>query len=158
MAVALGVLPVREEALRGDEGKIVKCPRHSDIEQAAFLFEFRGRAGTKIRGDAAVNDIEHEHGPPFLTPCGMDCREDQVVLVEQGNTGLVARGVGGIERQFGEEALAARITASDLLELDKVGLAGVGIVMDAIEMWLVPMTREAEFARPSALGFAKSLK
>ena len=36
----------------------------------------------------------------------MDRRQDQVILVEQRHAGLVAGGVGRIERQFGQETLA----------------------------------------------------
>jgi hypothetical protein len=54
----------------------------------------------------------------------MDRRQDQIVLVEQRHAGLVAGGVGRIEREFGEEAFARWIAAGDLFELDQVGAAG----------------------------------
>ena len=37
MPVALRTLAVGEEALRYDQMKIVLCPRHGDVEQAAFF-------------------------------------------------------------------------------------------------------------------------
>ena len=39
MPIALRVLPMREEALRHDEVKIVLGARHGDIEQAALLLD-----------------------------------------------------------------------------------------------------------------------
>ena len=78
----------------------------------------------------------------------MDGRQDQIVLVEQRHAGLVAGGVRRIERQLGEEALARRIAAGDLLELDQVGAAGLGILVDAVEMRLVPEPRAFEVGRP----------
>ncbi len=32
MPIALRILPVGEEALRRDEGEVITCPRHTDIE------------------------------------------------------------------------------------------------------------------------------
>jgi hypothetical protein len=64
----------------------------------------------------------------------MDCRQDQVVLIEQGYTSLIACGIRWIEREFGEEALAGAIAGRDLFQLDKVGFTGFGILMDAFEV------------------------
>ena len=44
----------------------------------------------------------------------MDGRKDQIILVEQRIAGAVAGGVRRIEREFGQEALAARIGRGDL--------------------------------------------
>ena len=86
---------------------------------------------------------------PFLALGGMDGREDQIVLVEQRHAGLVAGGVGRVERQFGEEALAARVARRDLHKLREVGLADRGVLVHALEMRLVPAARRIEFGRPA---------
>ena len=79
----------------------------------------------------------------------MDGREDQIILVEQRRAGLVAGGVRRIERQFGQEALARRIAGRDLLELQEIGLAHRGVVVDAFEMRLVPAARLRDLRRPA---------
>ena len=119
MPVAVRVLPVREEALRHDEVQIVLGARHGDVEQPPLLLDLGRRAGAEVGGDAAVDDVEHEDRLPFLPLGGVDGREDEIVLVEQRRAGLVAGGVGRIERELGEEALARRIAAGDLLELHR---------------------------------------
>ena len=50
MPVALGVLPMGEEALRHDEMQIVLRAGHRDIEQPAFLLELGRGAGAEIGG------------------------------------------------------------------------------------------------------------
>ena len=150
VAVALRILAVGEEALRHHEMQIVLGARHRDVEQAALLLDLGGRAGAEVGRNAAVDDVEHEDRLPFLALGGMDGREDQIVLVEQRHAGLVAGRVRRIERQFGEEALARRIAAGDLLELDQVGAARLGVLVDALEMRLVPQPRALELGRPPA--------
>ena len=124
MAVALRMLAVGEEALRHHQVQVVLGAGHGDVEQAAFFFELRAGAGAEIGGHAAIDHIEHVDRLPFLPLGGMDRRQDQIVLVEQRHAGLVAGGVGRIEREFGEEAFARRIAAGNLFELDQVGAAG----------------------------------
>src|SRR5207237_2347886 len=55
-----------------------------------------------------------------------------------GYAGLVAGRIGRIQRELGQEAFPRRISGSDLLELEQVGPPGLGIFMDAIEMWFIP--------------------
>src|SRR5258708_31382914 len=144
MPVALGMLAMGEEALWYHEMEVVLGARHRNIEQAAFFLDFGRRAGAEIRWHAAVDDIEHIHRFPFLALGGMDRGQDQIVLVEQGNAGLVAGGVGWIEREFGEETFARRVSARDLFELDQIGAAAIGILMDPVEMRLAPPTPHFE--------------
>lgn len=72
MAVAQAVLAMREETLRQHQMQIILGPGHSDIEQPSLLLDFMGLAGAEIRGHAAIDDVEHEHGFPFLTLGGVD--------------------------------------------------------------------------------------
>src|SRR5437868_13795623 len=105
MAIALRILAVREEPLRYHQMQIVLCPGHRDIEETAFLFDLGGGPGAKIRRQAAIDHVEHKYRFPFLSLGRMDRREDQVVLVKERHTGLVAGRVGRVERQFGEKTL-----------------------------------------------------
>ena len=78
----------------------------------------------------------------------MDRRKDQVVLVEQRDSCLVAGRVGRIERQLGEKAFARGVTGCDLLKLDEVGVTGLGILVDPVQMRLVPQAGQFEVGRP----------
>jgi hypothetical protein len=60
MAISLGALPVNEKALRNHEMQVVFRPRHRDIEQATFLFQFLGGAGAEIGWNASIDDVEDE--------------------------------------------------------------------------------------------------
>ena len=152
MAVALRVLAMGEEALRHDQMQTVLRPRHGDIEQPALLLDLGRGAGAEVGRDAAVDDVEHEDRLPFLPLGGMDRREDQIILVEKRRAGLVAGRVRRVERQFGEEALARRIARGDLFELQQIGSARAGILVDALEMRLVPAARTFEFGGPAGLA------
>src|SRR5260370_14959371 len=68
----------------------------------------------------------------------MDRREDQVVFVKQRHGGLVAGRIRRIERQLGEEALPRWIAAGNLFKLDEVGSPDLGILVDSVQMRLVP--------------------
>src|ERR1700761_6749124 len=68
----------------------------------------------------------------------MDGRKDQIVFVQQRNAGLIGCRVRRVERQFGQEAFTRRISASYLFELNKIGAPCFGVLMDAVEMRLIP--------------------
>src|SRR5690606_31948072 len=114
-----------------------------------LLLELVGTAGTEIGGNAAINRVEHEHRLPFLALGGMDGRQDQIVLVEQRHAGLAGGGVWRIKREFGEEAFARRIAGSNVLELDEIRAAHLEILVDALEMRLVPCAHLPDLRRPS---------
>src|SRR5882762_9460742 len=100
MSITLGVLTTREKPLWDDQMKIVLGSRHRDVQKAPFLLDFGRRAGSEIGGNAAVHGVEHENGPPLLPLGGMNRRKNQIVLVEQRHTGLIAGRVWWIEGQF----------------------------------------------------------
>src|SRR6202047_5191488 len=91
MPVALRILATGEETLRNNEVKIVLGARHRDIEQTPLLLDLGGRPGAEVGGNAAIDDVEHEDGLPFLSLGGMDRRKDQIILVEQRHARLAAR-------------------------------------------------------------------
>ena len=111
MAIAGSGLLVSEESLRDDEVQAVLCPGHRDVEKPALLLNLRGRAGSEIGRDAAIDDVQDEDRLPFLPLRGVDRRQDQVVFIAQRDAGLVARCIWRIQGEFGQEALAGGIAA-----------------------------------------------
>ena len=81
----------------------------------------------------------------------MDGGQNQVVLIERRLPGEIAGGIGGVEGELGEEALARGILAGQQLELVEVAEAGMEVLVDALEMRLVPFAREVQLARPGPL-------
>ena len=138
MPIAVHTLAVGEEPLRQDKMQTVLGPCHGDVEQPAFLLDFRRCSAAEIGGNAAVNDIQHEDGFPLLSFGGMNRREDQIVLIQHRHPCLIARGIRRVERQLGQEARPRRIACGNLLELQQVGLANGRIFMNAFEMRLIP--------------------
>src|SRR5207244_1583153 len=115
-----------------------------DVEQPPLLLDLLVGAGGKIGGNAAVDRVEHEYRGPFLPFGGMDGREDEIILVEQRRAGQIARRVRRIEGELGQELLARDVAGRDLLELDEIGAAQRGILVDALEMRLVPSAHGRE--------------
>jgi hypothetical protein len=63
--VALRVLALGEEALRNHEVQIVPGARHRDIEEAPLLLDLGRGAGTEVRRDASIDDVQDEDRFPF---------------------------------------------------------------------------------------------
>jgi hypothetical protein len=99
--VAGSGLLMRIEALGHDEIEFILGARHRDVKQAAFFLDLFARAGGHIGRNAAIDDIEDKDRLPFLPFRRMDRRQDQIVFVEQGLSGLVARGLRRVERKIG---------------------------------------------------------
>ncbi|MNP80974.1 hypothetical protein D3C76_1792160 [compost metagenome] len=66
-------MPVAATRLLGDvefqrhaQRQLILGARHRDIEQPAFLLDLGALAGAKIGRDAAIDDVQHEDGFPFL--------------------------------------------------------------------------------------------
>jgi hypothetical protein len=51
---------------------------HGDIKQTALFLGLRRIAGGHVRGDAAIDEVQHVDRIPFLTLGRMDCRQDQI--------------------------------------------------------------------------------
>src|SRR5579863_1411842 len=149
MPVAVIALTVNEEALRHDDIEMVARPRHGDVKEPPFLFDLRARSGRQIGWHAAVDGIQDMDRLPLLPFRRMDGGEDEIILIEQWRPGAVAGRLGRIERELGEEALPARIGCGDLHELMQIRLPQAGVLVDAIEMRLIPAAREIEFGGPS---------
>jgi hypothetical protein len=64
----------------------------------------------------------------------MDCRKDQIILIQQRHTGLIACGIRRIECEVGEEPLAGWVARRDLFKLYKVRLPNGGVLINAFEV------------------------
>jgi len=156
MTVTLRALALREESLRDHQVEIVPSARHRDIEEAPLLLYLGRGAGAEVRGNAAIDDVQHEDRSPFLAFGGMDGRKDQIIFVEQRRPGLVAGRFRRIKRELRQEPLSRGISIRNLFELDQVGAPRDGVIMQAFEMWLVPQTGARQFSRPAAPSRAQA--
>src|SRR5260370_8148636 len=126
------------------------------VVQMQLLHNLIGGDGVEIRRNAAIDGIEHEHRVPLLALGRVNGRENEIVLVEQRRAGKIARGVRRIERQLGEELLPRGIAHRNLLELDQIGGAQRGILMDALEVRLVPDPPRRELGGPTPAAFPEA--
>src|SRR4249920_1364500 len=106
--------------------------RHGDIKEPAFFFDLLAGSDAQVRRYAAVDGVQHEYGFPFQALRRMDCREDEIVLVEQRRSRLVAGRAGWVERELGQEALAVRVSRRDHGELGEIGLTNRRVFVEAL--------------------------
>src|SRR5581483_4869864 len=78
----------------------------------------------------------------------MDGRQDQVVLVQQRDTGMIAGRIRRIQGEFGQEALARGIAPSDLFELNEISTPNLGVFVEAVEMRFIPKAGTLQDRRP----------
>ena len=128
--------------------EVVLGAGHGDVQQPALLLDLGRRAGAEVGWHAAIDDVEQVDRFPFLTLGGMNGRENEIVVVEQRYAGLVAGRIRRIQRQFGQEAFARRISRRDLLELQQVRPPRFGIFVDTVEMRFVPQAGPLQIDRP----------
>src|ERR1700692_4248133 len=83
VAIAVAPLLMGEEALRHDQMELVLGARHRDVKETPLLLDLGTRAGSEIRGQATVHDVESKHRLPFLPLGGMNGGEDEIVFVQQ---------------------------------------------------------------------------
>ena len=62
----------------------------------------------------------------------MNGREDQIILIAQGNARFGAGGVGRVERQLGQKLFARRIGRRDLFQLQEIELSRDGVLVQAL--------------------------
>lgn len=81
----------------------------------------------------------------------MDGGQDQVVVFLQRHARLGAGDIGRVECDLGQEGLTRRIGDDDLLKLQQVGATRVSILMDALQMRIIPdRTRRSASGQPPA--------
>jgi hypothetical protein len=95
-----------------------------------------------------IDDVEQIDRLPLLALCGVDRRQDQIIFVEQWHAGLIAGCVRRIQREFGQETFASRISGGDRFQLEQISPARLGILMDVFEMRFVPKASALQVDRP----------
>jgi hypothetical protein len=131
VAIAFSILTVRKETLRYDEVKVVLGARHGHVEQPSLLFNLGRGSGAEVGRNTTIDDIEDEDRLPLLAFGGMNGREDEIILIEYRHASLVAGRVWRIESQFRKKALARRIAAGDLFQLNQIGLPRDVVLVDS---------------------------
>src|SRR5207302_3430664 len=97
VAAAEAVLVGAEEPQRLNQMEMLLGTGHGDIKQTALFLDLRRIAGGHVRGDAAIDEIQHVDRIPFLALGRMDRRQDQIILVEPGAAGFGAGHLGRVE-------------------------------------------------------------
>src|SRR6185312_15244051 len=147
VAIAEAALLANEETQGMDQHQRALGPGHRHVKQAALLFDLLGLAGRQVGGDATVSHIENRYAVPFLPFGRMDRRQDQVVLVEVRLPRLGPRRLRRIERQVGEKTLARGGGRRQLLELLEIAEPHAGVVVESLEVRLVPTADETHLGR-----------
>ena len=79
----------------------------------------------------------------------MDGRENQIILIQQRCPGVIAGRIRRIECEVGQKVLSRPLAGSDLLKLDQIRPARNGIVVNSVEMRLVPKPGPFQLRRPN---------
>jgi hypothetical protein len=128
IAIAVAMLMAAEETQRLHEVKVLSGPRHRDVQQTALFLDLLGVPDRHVRRNAAVGDVEHKHGIPFLPFRRMDCRQHEVVFVEMRLVRLGTGGLGRIKGQLGQEGasrgIGSRMPPASLARWPYRGQAG----------------------------------
>ena len=143
------------EAVRHDQVQVLLGARHGHIQQAPLFLQFVRAARRHVAGDAAVHHVEHVHRLPLLALGAVDGGQDQVVLVQVRHARLVAGGLRRVQRQLGEEALAAGIARGQPHQLIDIELAHLRVVVDAFQLRQVPGFGEFQVGGPGHIGIAQ---
>src|SRR5687768_5290231 len=86
----------------------------------------------------------------------MDCRENQIVLVEIRCAREIARHRRGIERELRKKLIARGELLGEPLELNEIAEAHVRGIVNALEMRLEPFTRPRDLSLPGTLSHRKT--
>src|SRR6516165_9458260 len=78
----------------------------------------------------------------------MDGRQNEVVFVEQRCPGFGARSLRWVERQLRQKTLTRRIPSGDLLQFLQIADPGYRVVIQHLEIRLVPLTKKTYLADP----------
>src|SRR6185437_7722784 len=134
-----------------EQQEVVLGAGEADIEQAPLLVDELGLAGRELGGEAAIDHVEEVDRIPLHPFGGVDGGEDEVVLIERGTAGEIARRIGGVEGELRQEALAGGVLAGKHLELIEVAEPSVKMLVLPLEMRAIPFAREMHLSRPRAL-------
>ncbi len=131
--------------------QIVARARHADIQQPALLLDQLRLAGRELRREAAVDDIQDIHDVPLHALGRVDGGQSQILLVQHRPPRQIAGGVGRIESQLREEALAGRVLPRQQLQLIEVPQPRMEVLVEALEMRPVPVARRVHLPLPQPL-------
>src|SRR5262245_13051365 len=84
------------------DGELVPGPGGRDIEEALLLEETAGRGQSHVGGKRAVDDIDEMDAVPLQALGGVHSGQNEVVFVQVGWRGEVARRDGRVECQRGD--------------------------------------------------------
>ena len=115
MTIGMPMLVGAEEPRWLHQVQMLPSTRHGDVKETAFFLDLLRAADRHVRGDATIDDVEHEHGIPFLALGRMDRRQHEVILIEMRRTRLGAGGLRRVQGQLGQKAAACRIGSGNLL-------------------------------------------
>src|SRR6516164_11115589 len=85
---------------------------------------------------------------PFLALSRMDRRQDQIILIELGATGVRAACIGRFKRQLGEKAFTAGMSDRDLLQLFEIAGTCARVLVKPFEMRLIPCPHGTDLPGP----------
>ena len=85
----------------------------------------------------------------------MDGRQNEVVFVEQRCPGFGASSLRRVERQLCQKTLTRRIPSGDLLQFFQIADPGYRMVIQHLEIRLVPLTKKTYLADPRSRWIAK---
>ena len=97
MTVAVHALAMGEETLGHEQVEFVPGARHGDIKKTPLLLDFGVRACGEIRRDASSTTFSTKDRPPFPTLGRMRGRENEIILIQKGNPGVIAGHIEWIE-------------------------------------------------------------
>lgn len=100
VAITQSALLVNIETMRNHEMQVVLGARHCHVQKTALFIDVGLAPSAEVGRDATIHHIEDEYARLLLSLGGMNCGKDQVVLVQQGWTGLVTGCCGRIECDF----------------------------------------------------------
>src|SRR3989475_8983629 len=149
MSIAIPTTRPRVKPMRLDQVEVIARSRHRDVHQPPLLLDLFFAPRRHVRGNTAVDHVQDVDDVPFLALGRMDSRENQVILIDERVASEIAERFGGIQREIGEEALAALVIAAEALERFQVGDANRGSLVESLEMRLVPIAPPAGLARPA---------
>src|SRR5467141_3609558 len=86
----------------------------------------------------------------------MDGRQDRIIIIETFRLGTATRCVGRIKGQLGQEPLSALVASGDLVQLGDVSGPESSIIVQPVEVRLVPLPNESKFRWPGRLAFSHS--
>src|SRR6516164_1081813 len=86
----------------------------------------------------------------------MDRRQDRIILVKRIRPRAATRCVRWIEGQLGEKPLSAFVASRDLFQLGNIGGAEMSVIVQPLQVWLVPLPNELKFRWPSRFAVSHS--